>query len=246
MKPKMFIASSRERLALARAAQEELEHDVEGTVWNQGVFELSKSTMASLMDVLEESDFGLFILSPDDITAIRDTSNPTVRDNVIFELGLFAGRLGIERCFLVVPNGVDDLHLPSDLTGLTPAQFDPNRQDGNLIAALGPACNRVRRTVAKYGPIVQRTPPTTAEAKGDEGLISDPTDCVALIISWMGKRPMGDNTGAIRYDEVDRVLRLVPGSARQFIEKAASHWGYRAAMKGKDIILFEDSGANRF
>src|SRR4051794_840743 len=113
MKPRMFIASSSEHLDLAYAAQEGLEHDVEVTVWTQGMFSLSKTTMASLIDELDESDFGLFILAPDDVTAIRSTSKQTVRDNVIFELGLFIGRLGSDRCFLVVPRGVEDLHLPT-------------------------------------------------------------------------------------------------------------------------------------
>src|SRR3954471_4213025 len=121
MKPRMFIASSVEHIDLAYAAQESLEHDVESTVWSQGVFSISRTAMASLIDALDDSDFGLFILAPDDVTAIRDTSMKTVRDNVIFELGLFVGRLGNDRCFLIIPRGVEDLHLPTDLLGLTPA-----------------------------------------------------------------------------------------------------------------------------
>ena len=134
----MFIASSTDHLDLAYAAQEGLEHDVEPTVWTQGVFTLSRSTMSGLLDVVGESDFGLFVFAPSDITAINEAEQQTVRDNVIFELGLFIGRLGQERCFIVMPRNVDDLHLPTDLVGVTIATFDANRQDGNLVAALGP------------------------------------------------------------------------------------------------------------
>lgn len=95
MKPRLFVASSSEQLDLAHAAQENLDRDAEVTVWDQGIFEPSRNTMASLLDQLDSSDFGLFIFAPDDVTAMRDRTHSTVRDNVIFELGLFAGRLGI-------------------------------------------------------------------------------------------------------------------------------------------------------
>src|SRR6478672_20125 len=113
MKPKMFIVSYKENVDLAYAAQEGLEPDVEVTVWSQGVFALSKTAMASLIDALDENDYGLFVLAPDDVTAIRSKGVQTVRDNVIFELGLFVGRLGNDRCFMIVPSGVEDLHLPT-------------------------------------------------------------------------------------------------------------------------------------
>lgn len=243
-KPRMFIASSVEHLDLAYAVQEGLEHDVEATVWSQGVFQLSRTAMASLIDQLDESDFGLFVLAPDDVTAIRDAKKNTVRDNVVFELGLFIGRLGTDRCFLIVPRGVEDLHLPTDLTGITPATFDPDRQDGNVVAALGPACNRIRKSIAKYGPIKSAVEIVSAKAEESvhtEKLTSDPNDCISLIESWMGERPSTDNTRAIRYSDVDRELKLAPGSALKYLEQAASRWGYSAARKGEATILFRST-----
>jgi predicted nucleotide-binding protein len=71
---------------------------------------------------------------------------------VIFELGLFVGRLSKERSFIIVPRGAEDaLHLPTDLLGITPALFDASRQDGNLVAALGPACSKITRALSKLG-----------------------------------------------------------------------------------------------
>lgn len=242
IKPRMFIASSVENLDVAYAAQEGLEHDVEVTVWSQGVFQLSRTAMASLIDELDETDFGLFVLAPNDVTAIRDKVSSTVRDNVIFELGLFSGRLGSDRCYLLTPRGAEDLHLPSDLVGITPATYDADRQDGNLVAALGPACSRIRKAVSKLGPIkpdsiTENRPESTDDEVG--ALTDDPSDCVSLIESWMGSRAASDNTSALRFVDVDRQLNLAPGSARKYIAQAASRWGYTVARTGKDTILFQ-------
>ena len=143
-KPTLFVGSSVEALAVAYAIQENLQHDAEVTVWPQGVFALSRTAMQSLAQVLEKSDFGIFVFAPDDQVRLRKRALGAVRDNVIFELGLFAGRLGVDRSFIVIPAGGKELHVPTDLTGVTPGTYEPRRKDGNLQAALGPFCNQVR------------------------------------------------------------------------------------------------------
>ena len=109
MKPRVFIASSAESLEIAYSIQENLEHIAEITVWSQGVFELSKYTLDQLLDLIDEIDFGVFIFTPDDILQIRNIQKTAVRDNVVFELGLFIGHLGKERNFIVIPKGQEDL-----------------------------------------------------------------------------------------------------------------------------------------
>src|SRR5881296_938835 len=118
-KPTLFIGSSAEGLAVAKAIQVGLADVAEVTVWDDGIFDLTESTLTSLLQALARFDFGVFVLSPDDILRIREKEFRAVRDNVVFELGLFLGRLGSERTFFVRPSGDTDLHLPSDLMGRT-------------------------------------------------------------------------------------------------------------------------------
>lgn len=146
-RPRLFVGSSAERIPIAYAVQENFYRDFEVTVWDQGAFALSRTTIEGLVDQLDRADAAVFVLSPDDVAIIRGDRVSAVRDNVIFELGLFIGRLGRERTFLLVPQSSSDLHLPSDLAGVTAATYEIGRSDDNWQAALGPACNRIRRAV---------------------------------------------------------------------------------------------------
>ncbi|MDD2829502.1 MAG: nucleotide-binding protein [Sulfuricurvum sp.] len=150
MKPKIFIGSSVEGLSAAYAIQQNLAHDAESTVWDQGFFELSKTTIESLDKALETMDFGIFVFSGDDITIMRGKESSAVRDNVLFEFGLFIGKLGRERVFFVIPDG-DSIHMPTDLLGITPGRYNPNRQDKSLQAATGSVCNSIRIQIKKMG-----------------------------------------------------------------------------------------------
>ena len=83
---------------MARAIQNAFEHDpYTVTVWTDGVFVASRYPVESLEKELDESDFGIAIASPDDTVESRGKSVATARDNVVFEIGLFIGRLGRTR-----------------------------------------------------------------------------------------------------------------------------------------------------
>ena len=142
-KPRMFIGSSVESLRTAFSVQEEVEHDIESTVWTQGIFEPSSTTMTSLLKAVKNFDMAVFVFAPDDVVRIRDEQFRVARDNVVFEMGLFVGAVGLEHVFFVIPR-TEGLRIPSDLLGVTPLSFDPERSDGNLRASLGPACNKIR------------------------------------------------------------------------------------------------------
>jgi CRP/FNR family transcriptional regulator, cyclic AMP receptor protein len=148
-KIRIFIISSAEALEIARAVQNAFEYDFTVVVWTDGVFRASWYPIESLERQLDQSDFAIAIAQPDDVTQSRGETALSPRDNVIFELGLFIGRIGRQRSFLVEPRG-EEVKLPSDLSGITTLAYKYDPQ--NLAAALGPACNRIRAIIKDLGP----------------------------------------------------------------------------------------------
>jgi O-acetyl-ADP-ribose deacetylase (regulator of RNase III) len=151
VRPRVFIGSSGEALDVSYAVQEELTRDFEVTVWNQDVFRLSRDALDSLLQALDSSDAGVFILRPDDVTESRGESRFTVRDNVTFELGMFIGRLGRDRTFMLLPT-TPAVRLPSDLAGVITARYDVDRLDRQPRAAVGAACTQIRQAVKAIQP----------------------------------------------------------------------------------------------
>lgn len=152
-KPRIFIASSAESLDVADAFNVNLDHQAEVTVWKHG-FALSQTTIESLVQMADTVDFAIFIFTPDDVTRIREKEKLVTRDNVVYELGLFTGTLGKDRCFIVKPRNLD-LHLPTDLLGLTTADYDGNRSDKNLEAAVNHPSVLIKKRVAELGLVSQ-------------------------------------------------------------------------------------------
>jgi hypothetical protein len=239
MKPSVFVGSSTESLPIAYAIQQNLEIVSEVTVWTQGIFELSKFSIDSLLDTVEGSDFGVFVFSPDDVSIMRGKEKSIVRDNVIFELGLFVGRLGREKNFIVLPRGCEDnFHLPTDLLGVTPL-YESNRQDGNLRAALGPACSKMTKAIEKLGHFISVAPAPPLEAPTLSVNYSE-GDKKAILASWMGERPASLNTRIIHFAEVDRELKLEPGTTKKYIKEIAARWNYASEHEGEQTVLFHE------
>jgi len=148
--PTVFVGSSREGLEIARAVQFQLKDDALVSVWNEGVFGLGQGTLESLVAMLDRFDFAVLVITPDDVLASREVSAQAPRDNIMFELGLFMGRLGRARTFAVC-SSARDLKLPSDLAGVTLARFNDADAARDVTAALGPACFQVRQAIRQLG-----------------------------------------------------------------------------------------------
>ena len=151
-KIRVFIISSAEALEIARAVQNQFDHDdFHISLWSNDVFKASSYPIESLEEELDLADFAIAIAQPDDVTKTRRKTRPTPRGTVIFALGFFLGRLGRQRALLLEPRG-EDVKLPSDLTGITTVsyKYKPGRE---LAAAIAPACNRLRDIFNDLGPI---------------------------------------------------------------------------------------------
>lgn len=148
--PSVFIGSSSEGLEVARSIEFNLQSDAEITIWSEGLFGLSMGYLESLVSALERFDFAVLVLTPDDLVSSRNIELQAPRDNVMFELELFMGRLGRNRTFAV--NSDDPkMKIPSDLAGVKTLAYQSRRGDGNLIAATSPACTLIRKSIKELG-----------------------------------------------------------------------------------------------
>ena len=150
--PEVFISSSQEGLDIAKKIRwlllDELEEKWKVSLWTTK-FEFSAAYIESLERASHDADFAVLVLTPDDVTASREEETPAPRDNVIFELGLFIGRIGRERC-IIVHEKRPDLKVPTDLTGIHSATFDrhPGR---DLESALHSPCAKIGERMTELG-----------------------------------------------------------------------------------------------
>jgi hypothetical protein len=131
-------------------AQSDLVHASEPEVWANRKFHSIDTPIETLFRMLDEFKFALFVALSEDAVDKVGTEYHTMRDNVLFEMGLFLGRLGRSRVFLIAPRDQSSqLHLPTDLTGLQPNYFDPNA--ANLQSAVSANLLELREALREFG-----------------------------------------------------------------------------------------------
>ena len=149
--PKVFIGSSKQNLRIAEVLGEGIEEQagVQVIVWNEGVFSLNRGILEDLLSQPDQFDFAVLVLAPDDMTISKDQLSPSTRDNVLFECGLFMGRLGRDRVFIVYDDSIE-LKIPSDLAGVTLAPYSGNRfADSTSAAATRKACRLISDAIKR-------------------------------------------------------------------------------------------------
>jgi hypothetical protein len=149
-KPTIFIGSSTEGIPVALALQRRLEDEAETLFWSEGVFSLGEYPVDPLLRSLDAIDFAVLVVTTDDLVALRHGGATSPRENVAFELGLFMGRLGRSRVFVLMAEEGSSVLLPSNLAGITVARYRRPR-DGNLLAAVGPACQHILLQIKAAG-----------------------------------------------------------------------------------------------
>lgn len=150
-KPKVFIGSSSEALPIAKALELNLS-SCDIYLWNSGVFDLSQSALEDLENKASLYEYAILVLAPDDWVCTRGNEFRAPRDNVLFELGLFMGRLGRRRTFVVCDPA--KVKLPTDWNGITVARFDWERAISRNEAreALSPTCTEILDAIRSVPP----------------------------------------------------------------------------------------------
>ncbi|GIM48035.1 hypothetical protein DNHGIG_35840 [Collibacillus ludicampi] len=157
----VFIGSSKEQIPLVNAVHNNLSRVCFPMSWTTGVFGAMEYNLESLQKAVETCDFAVFVFHPDDLTSLRGTEVRTVRDNVIFEMGMFLQKLGRERTFFLAPEGIQ-FHFPTDLTGLSPLTYKYNVQQPDfslayLQRATNAACNVIIDAILRRGKFIHET-----------------------------------------------------------------------------------------
>lgn len=161
-KPELFIGSSKESIDYARAVHQNLYRVAQVTPWYTA-FEANSYTMDALEEKLDLSDFGVFVFAADDVALHRGKYIFITRDNTIFEMGLFWGKLRRKRVFAIIPEKVEkrddlienqevkDFHILSDLQGLTILRYQTAVRD-NYQSAVDLACGEIAKAIEREGP----------------------------------------------------------------------------------------------
>lgn len=150
-KPRIFIASSSDQIGVATRIAAALKEPSEWTihVWDKS-FRFSDSYIESLENELELADFAVVVLTGDDAANVHKTAVVLPRDNVIFELGLFIGRLGRSRCFFFV-DAESGTKIASDLSGVKPVSFYPDAVTTDHKPSLKTRVKLVKKQLRELG-----------------------------------------------------------------------------------------------
>jgi hypothetical protein len=202
---KVFIASSSEGLDVAKAVRllllAELDQIADVEPWTHA-FELSAAYIESLERAVDQADFAVLVLTADDVTTSRKKEKLSPRNNVILELGLFMGRLGRERCYLVREDR-PHLELPSDLLGVKSAAFK-RPEDGDLKTALDAKCALIAERITKLGVRYKVSPHASAEQAAMRAFLD------RLQGAWWERIAFGGKYGlSLFHIEFDEILNSV-------------------------------------
>ena len=150
IKPRLFLGCAAESLPIAEEIQLGLARaPIDVAIWSNGVFGPSQGSMEALLEEVDKADFAAFLFSPDDKTVSRKRRYDAPRDNVVFELGLFMGRLDLKRTF-VIKEGKTDIKIPSDFLGITPLTYH-HPEGAELRLSIATVCTELKQIIANLG-----------------------------------------------------------------------------------------------
>ena len=131
----IFIGSSSESSSIAHALKFFFDPAIFNVdVWDEDVFERGNSNLDNLKKFTAIYDYSIMLFVQDDEIIHRGKKYDNVPPNIIFEYGLFLGRMGSDRSFIVAEKtkDIDDFidQVFSDLKGISLGHFFKRVPDG--------------------------------------------------------------------------------------------------------------------
>ncbi len=140
--PSIFIGSSKEGKKVAEQVQQSLDGFAQCRLW-MDAFDFGVSNYDNLIKQVAFYDYAILIATSDDMLKSRKQEFKSVRDNVLFEFGMFAGGLGKSRVFYIVEDGTK---IPSDLIGIT-LPFLPKRSSSKYEVAVNEVIEKIKEYI---------------------------------------------------------------------------------------------------
>lgn len=155
-KLKVFIGSSTEGLKIAEAVNAYLKRQIEVTHWKDDIFLPGEFPLETLEEQLRHHSFAILVASPDDELIKRGESFQAMRDNILFEYGLFTGLLGRKRTFLLKPEK-GKISIPSDVLGIITATYDEGllkKSTPDFNTMIEEPCKLIKKAIDKQWNII--------------------------------------------------------------------------------------------
>ena len=113
---------------------------IEATSWEY-TFQSGDITYDRLLECVRDYEFGVFVFTADDDAVIDGKDTKLTRDNVIFELGLWAGAHGRDHAHVLKAAG-EQMRLLTDLDGYVTQSFE-HGSDQSLDDACGKTLKKI-------------------------------------------------------------------------------------------------------
>jgi predicted nucleotide-binding protein len=134
--PRVFIAYGRDFVARDAVSKYLTGLGIQPVVFSE-VADYGKTVIEKFEDIASRCEFAIILLTPDDKQVHDPENNQSMRarQNVIFEMGWFFGRLGRRKTLLLRRGNIE---LPSDVEGVLFKQYrvSPLEVGDEIVAAL--------------------------------------------------------------------------------------------------------------
>ena len=114
---RVFVGCSADSVQDAKMIALFLQNAFSVEPWWDNVRRPSHHFLEDLEGALSRCDLAVLVATPGEIEGESGQSFVTLRDSLLVQYGVFVGRLGRKRVFVVATNPVD-MRLPADLSGI--------------------------------------------------------------------------------------------------------------------------------